>query len=237
MKNLVIILAIASLFFSACKTSQLSSYSDDVYTNPSEDKRLVRLANEERAKKEVEAKQKKEQERLAQKAKDDANPLYKDPNYNQDDYYDYQYASRVRRFNKPISGAGYYDNYYTNSYYYNQNPAMYGSSIYNSYNCMPSNQYNNYSNDLSMSLGYSNGYNNYGSYNPYGNSGYNNYGYNNYGSYNPYGYNSYGNNYGGYSSYNPYGYNSYGNNYGYVGFNYRGELYGVRCGCVGTAAW
>lgn len=220
MKNSVTVLIFCSLLLVACKTSQIVSYNDDVYANPAEEKRLAKIAQEEQAKKLEEEKQKAEESRLAQKAKDDANPLYKDPNYNQDDYYDYQYASRLRRFNQPLSGAGYYDNYYTNSYYYNQNPAMYGNSIYSSYNyyIMPSNQFNNFSNGISSGIAY--GYNSYGSYNSYyGNN------YCGYNSYYPYGYNNYyGNGYYGNSCYNsPYGYNSYyGTGYGYSPYGYNG---------------
>ncbi|MBA3666066.1 MAG: hypothetical protein H0W61_17955, partial [Bacteroidetes bacterium] len=221
MKKVILILPVLALLISSCKTSQLVAYSDDVYSSPSEDKRIAQLAAAEKAKKETAEKQEQELARQAQKAKDDANPYYKDPSYNKDDYYDYQYASRVKRFGSPVNGAGYYDNYYTNSYWYNQNPACYGTSIYSSYNyLMPSNQFNNYSNGLSFGMGYGNGYgsNSYGQYsgygcsNPYGYNGYNSAytsGYNNgyssgmYGyGYNPYGYSSYGS--------NPYGYNSYG---------------------------
>ena len=51
-----------------------------------------------------------------------------------DDYYDYSYAARIRRFQNPSYGFGYYNNYYTNSYYYNYDPYFYGTSIYSSYN-------------------------------------------------------------------------------------------------------
>ncbi|MDX2174530.1 MAG: hypothetical protein SFY56_15610 [Bacteroidota bacterium] len=223
MKKLVIISAIASLFFSACKTSQLTSFNDDAYTNPAEEKRMAKLAAEEQAKKDAENKQKMEQERLAQKAKDDANPLYKDPVYNSDDYYDYQYASRVRRFNQSINGAGYYDNYYTNQYYYNQNPSCYGTSIYSTYNYMPSNQFSYCGSGLSFG-GCNTGYSPYG-YNPYG---YNNYYGNNY-------YNTYGGYYGNNNGYYPYGYNNYyGYNFGtinnYYGNNYNNNGWGYLNG-------
>ena len=200
MKKILIPLAISSLFFVSCKTSQVQSYQDDVYVNPAEEKKLAKIAEAEKAKKDAEEKQKQIDAALAQKAKDDANTYYQDPQYNSDDYYDYKYASTIRRFQNPVSGCGYYDNYYTNSYMYNQNPAMYGSSIYNSYNWWsPSNQFNTYNNGLS--IGFSTG-------NYWGNGFYN-------GGYNPYCSNNYfGNYYGGYGTYgyNPYGFNSYGNN-------------------------
>lgn len=46
------------------------------------------------------------------------------------DYYDYEYAARLRRFHSPYVGAGYYDDFYTNRYYYDNTPAYYASSIY-----------------------------------------------------------------------------------------------------------
>ena len=51
-----------------------------------------------------------------------------------DDYYDYEYASRLRRFNDYNMGYGYYDDYYTNSYWYNYDPGFWGVSIYTGYN-------------------------------------------------------------------------------------------------------
>lgn len=219
MKRIFLIFTVLGLAFTSCKTSQIGGITDDVYASPSEEKKLNQLAAAEKAKKEAEEKQLQENAALAQKKKIDSNPYYQDPSYNQDDYYDYQYASRVRRFNDPVNGLGYYDNYYTNSYWYNQNPACYGTSIYSSYNyLMPSNQFNNYGSGLSMCFtsgnyyGYNN-YNNYGYYNPYG--------------YNPYGYNPYNNGFAnGYNAgfYNGlygsnYGYNGYGNNTGWGYFN------------------
>jgi len=244
MKKVFLVVPVLALILSSCNTSKIVTYSDDVYANPTEEKRLEKLAAEEKAKKEALEKQKEEEARLAQKAKDDANPYYQDPSFNSDDYYDYQYASRIRRFDNPIYGAGYYDNYYTNSYWYNQNPYMYGTSIYNSYNwLMPSNQFGYYSNGISLGLGYSSYYGNpyYGSGSCWNNGwGYNNpyygYGYNPYG-YNPYMagyYNGYNNGYySGYYGY-PYGYSSWNNGgWGYfnsydVNSGYSQMTYGVR---------
>lgn len=47
-----------------------------------------------------------------------------------DDYYDYEYAARLRRFHSPYVGAGYYDDFYTNRYYYDNTPPYYAASIY-----------------------------------------------------------------------------------------------------------
>ncbi|MBK7668086.1 MAG: hypothetical protein IPJ32_12580 [Sphingobacteriaceae bacterium] len=138
MKKVIIIAGIVSLALSACNTSKLVTYSDDIYANPSEERiEKARLAAEKKKKEEELAKKEAEERAAAlaaQKAIDDANPAYKDPVYDKDDYYDYQYASRIRRFDNPVNGVGYYDNYYTNYYWYNGNPGMYGTSIYSSYN-------------------------------------------------------------------------------------------------------
>jgi len=53
--------------------------------------------------------------------------------YDPDDYYDYAYTSRLRRFYHPY-GWGYYDSYYTNMYWYDYNPVSWGISIYSGYN-------------------------------------------------------------------------------------------------------
>lgn len=58
---------------------------------------------------------------------------YYDVDYDMDDYYDYMYASRIRRFHRPMPGFGYYDPFFTNMYWYNYDPFMFGNSIYSTY--------------------------------------------------------------------------------------------------------
>lgn len=208
MKKVIIIAGITSLVFGACTNMKKATYNDDVYVDPKEEKlERERLAAEQKKKQEEEEKKRKEEELAAQKAKDDANPAYKDPVYDKDDYYDYQYASRLRRFNNSVNGLGYYDDYYTNYYWYNYNPAYYGASIYSSYNwwgpsyCGPS-------------YGFGMGYN-WGS--PYYGYGYNPYGYSPYFGYNdPYmmGY------------YNGYNQGFYNGLYGYPYYGYNNPYYG-----------
>lgn len=54
--------------------------------------------------------------------------------FNYDNYYDYEYSSRLRRFqNDDFVSDDYYSDYYTNSYWYDQNPNSYGTSIYLGY--------------------------------------------------------------------------------------------------------
>ena len=58
---------------------------------------------------------------------------YYNDDFDYDNYYDYSYAARLRRFHHPFYGAGYYDSYYTNSYWYDYDPFLYGTSIYLGY--------------------------------------------------------------------------------------------------------
>jgi len=227
MKKLVIISSIALATLSSCNTQKwgISTYNDDVYANPKEDRiSEARIAAEKKLAQD--AIDKRYNDSIAsikqvQKEKDDTNPYYKEREFKYDDYYDYEYATRVKRFNNNINGLSYYDNYYTNSYWYSHNPYNYGVSVYNGYSWWGSN-YNNYSYNPSVSFynswgwGYGNQFNNgYNGYNPYLSGytqGYNN-GFNNgmYGNY--YGY---GNPYYGYVS--PFGYN-YGFATPYYGYN------------------
>ncbi|MGE0568207.1 MAG: hypothetical protein AB7O73_09675, partial [Bacteroidia bacterium] len=208
MKKAVFLIALASLFVVSCDSSRLLTYKDDVYSDPVEEKKLLLAKQASDRKKQEEEKKQKEAALLAQQEKDNANPYYQEPHYESDDYYDYEYASRLKRFHNPVYGTGYYDNYYTDSYWYNQNPSYCGNSIYSSYNWwMPSTQFGYYSNGFYTGIGNNYPYNN-GYYNPYFNQF--NYGYQPnyyYGSpwYNPYYYNGYspyysGNNWGYYNS-------------------------------------
>lgn len=62
------------------------------------------------------------------------NNYYNGDNYDyNNEYYDYEYSSRIRRFHRPYGGYGYYDNCYTNYYWYDYNPYNYGVSVYTSY--------------------------------------------------------------------------------------------------------
>jgi hypothetical protein len=129
----------------------------------------------------------------------DSAGTYVTNNYFYDDYYDYGYASRIRRFHHPEWGYNYYDDYFTNMYWYNHDPLMWGTSIYMGYNWMwPSYSYFrpgwymdfNFGFGLGIGWGYSSMWWDpfYSSYYPYyygypGYYGYNDYAYYNYNSY------------------------------------------------------
>ena len=78
-----------------------------------------------------------------------------------DDYYDYSFSSRIRRFHRPMYYSNYYGGLYTDYYWYNNDPFYCGTSIYYGYNW--NSPYYSY-----YSPYYSNNYNSYSAY------GYNN---------------------------------------------------------------
>ena len=142
---------------------------------------------------------------------------YYDQPFNYDDYYDDQYAVRIRRFHNYCPSYGYYDNYYTNSYWYTGNPYNYGTSIYMGYNFWGPSYYSfaynpGYGYYSNMGWGYDAWYSPWG-YSPYGYGGF---GY-------VYGYNPYGYGYG----YDPYGYGYNSNNY-YNSYDNNSYYYGPR---------
>jgi hypothetical protein len=61
------------------------------------------------------------------------NNYYGDVYFDSDDYYDYAYAARIRRFHNPNMAWGYYDPFFTNMYFYNYDPFFFGNSIYMTY--------------------------------------------------------------------------------------------------------
>ena len=153
-----------------------------------------------------------------QEQPDGANDKYYDNEEDYDDY-DYYYSSRIRRFDRPLRGFGYFDDCYVSSY--NYDPFWSGTTIYVGFDSYS--DYNrwrrwNYGPSFSYGFGYGPsfgwnfGYNNYYSpwncysynpYPPYGNVYYNNYYYGDYGYYGGYYNNGYynGNNNGGNGNY------------------------------------
>lgn len=213
MKKYFSLIALASVVLVSCTgTRNATSSIDDVYFDPKKDrviKKETDVAQYENTPADPNA------GKIGVSEADRNNPYYQDPNLGYDDYYDNTYASRINRFQRPVYGLGYYDSYYTNSYYYTGNPAMYGVSIYSGYNFWNPG-YSGWNYGIGMGYGY--GYSPYnsfwGAYNSpyYGMGG----GWNNpwmnpygYGGYNPWCNNYYGYG-GGYGWGNPYwsGYNS-----------------------------
>ncbi|MFN5370389.1 MAG: hypothetical protein ACK5B6_02905 [Bacteroidia bacterium] len=148
---------------------------------------------------------------------------YYEDDYDMDDYYDYMYASRIRRFNRPNAGFGYYDPFFTNAYWYTYDPFLFGNSIYSSYSFF--NPYVPWGWNTWSSPGFSFGWNSWTGWNV--GWGWNSWGYNPYSYYNPWRWNSWG--YNPYSpfAYNPFFYSPYSYGAGYMnGFN-NGFAYGM----------
>jgi hypothetical protein len=194
--------------FSSCSLTKNAGYTqDDLYLDPKKDQQVFYP-------KPVQAQE--EQNKLTQKTQatqTDNNPYYQDKDFAMDDYYDSEYASRIRRFHNPAYGLGYYDSFYTNSYFYNPNPYLYNVSIYNGYNFWGSSYMNYMYNpgwNMGLGLGFTNTWNNWGM-NSFGNSYYNPYysGFG-YGIGSPFGY--------GLNNYNPY--------YAGMGYGFNNGFYG-----------
>ena len=154
--------SIVLLFLSSCITSTHVHYSDPNYLGSTEFSSyddIVTVPSEE----------------IAQTQ--DTNTItdnYSSDYYEADDYYDYSYSSRIRRFHRPMYHSNYYGGLYTDYYWYNNDPFYCGTSIYYGYNWnSPYYSYNSYSPYY------------YNYYNPYSYNNYYTYRYNNHHSHSP----------------------------------------------------
>lgn len=178
-------IAIGVILSSCSSTKTASTFEDDIYYSSKDPKKpLPPTASSE----------KEEESRFTEGAaqSNERKESYYDDSFDYDDYYDYEYASRLRRFHNPCPGYSYYDNYYTNSYWYTSNPYHYGVSIYMGYNFWgPSYYVHNYSPGYYWGMNPYSGWSSWQNpYDPFYDP-FNSYSY--YG--NPYGYNSYWNGY------------------------------------------
>ena len=225
-----------------------SAYDDDIYYNPSKDKKHTAPVVQEKTITAPVVKQEQttqyyepqtqpvtqvnnatdtntvlqynsNQQNLpaGQTSNNNAQGGFYDDSFSYDDYYDYEYATRLRRFHHGCGHYGYYDNYYTNTYWYNSDPYYWGSSIYLGYSWWGPSYYS-YAFTPNLYFGYGYGYGTCWGYNPW-NYGYG-YGYGG-GYWNGYN-NGYWNGYHNGLAYNNYYYNSYDNNSYYGG---RGNSY------------
>lgn len=152
------------LFLSSCSTTYLSSGGDDVYftkqtakvaepsdnnagqnyhisTNTKAATEYTNVSGNEKGSEteDYTANQNRTQSDYSEYDTDEQgntiiNNYYYGDNYNLDDYYDYAYSSRIKRFHRyHYSGFGYYHGYYTDMYWYTYDPFYYGVSIYYGY--------------------------------------------------------------------------------------------------------
>ena len=238
MKTLVNLFA-AAILFSNCSSMQqtASTNSDDVYASAkdkpsakvSENKTTVAApTNPEQFTSQEEKQPNSTAVEQDEKGNTYITNKYYDSDFDYDDYYDYEYAVRMKRFYHPVSNYGYYDNYYSNSYWYSGNPHHWGLSVYLGYNWWgPSYySYNYYPQSYSYAgwgAGY--GWNNGWGYNGWGGNNCGNgwgygggYGYGHNNGYNNGYWDGYWNGYyNGMANNNNYYYNSYDNSGNYYG--------------------
>ena len=134
---------ILSFLLSSCKLEQ-NAYYDDVYTTTI-DRQYVENTPHQNVNNADPKLVYSESETVYD---DNGNPVQTNNYYyyDEDNYYDYAYAARIRRFHTEVSlGFGYYDPCFTNLYWYDPCYPNFGVSIYLGYNwCWPSVYYRPY---------------------------------------------------------------------------------------------
>jgi hypothetical protein len=140
--------SIVLLFLSSCITSSHVHYSDPNYLGSSEFSSYEEIVTEPVS------------EIYQTQDTDTITDNYYSEYDVADDYYDYSFSSRIRRFHRPMYYSNYYGGLYTDYYWYNNDPFYCGTSIYYGYNW--NSPYYSY---YSYSPYY---YNNYNSYSAYG---------------------------------------------------------------------
>ncbi len=176
MKKHLFIAPITLILTGCANLTQLqTSYPDDLYYIPGEQTNIQNPAPDINNNNNLSPKQQQnrldmvysdlpESDTLASNNPEDSNQ-YQNRQFDMDDYYDYEYAARLRRFHSPYYGYDYYDGFYTNLYWYSYNPFDFGWSIYLGYNWWyPSSYYSwywpysFYSPSMAYWYGYQNGF-------------------------------------------------------------------------------
>ncbi|MBO7227198.1 MAG: hypothetical protein J6V33_06415, partial [Bacteroidales bacterium] len=132
--NVVVIMFFS--FFGKTAVAQIENY-DETYYSPSKNEVVVEQYSAVALYKDTTVKNVPEEVMLELEGtplKVDVEAKSMSVSYDESDYYDYSYAARIRRFDAPVVGIGYYDDYYTNMYWYTYNPNYWGVSIYLGYN-------------------------------------------------------------------------------------------------------
>ncbi|MCU0432750.1 MAG: hypothetical protein MUC87_04785 [Bacteroidia bacterium] len=138
--TLLALSGIALLALGSCSSMKMSKSApeqDDIYYSLKDakaDRKAAAKAKEEEEQRMREAAEARELAEAQRVARSKPGSDYYDEPFDYDDYYDYEYAARLRRFGPgAVNGCGYYDPFFTNSYFYTGNPYNYGTSIYNGY--------------------------------------------------------------------------------------------------------
>lgn len=150
MKSLIILIPVIAVLLYSCSSSQTTGTAyDDVYysskqnNTPSKEATRVASGTETYTSKEVYNNAQYDSRFSDGQAKSEA---YSSDEFEMEDYYDYEYSSRIKRFHEDNPGMSYYDEYYTDNYYYTDDPSTYGTDIYGGYGNPTSN--------LSVSVGF-----------------------------------------------------------------------------------
>ena len=114
--------SIVLLFLSSCITSSHVHYSDPNYLGSSEFSSYEEIVTEPVS------------EIYQTQDTDTITDNYYSEYDVADDYYDYSFSSRIRRFHRPMYYSNYYGGLYTDYYWYNNDPFYCGTSIYYGYN-------------------------------------------------------------------------------------------------------
>ena len=114
--------SIVLLFLSSCITSSHVHYSDPNYLGSSEFSSYKEIVTEPVS------------EIYQTQDTDTITDNYYSEYDVADDYYDYSFSSRIRRFHRPMYYSNYYGGLYTDYYWYNNDPFYCGTSIYYGYN-------------------------------------------------------------------------------------------------------
>jgi len=148
MKRLIPLLALLS-FFAACQSpGTVFYYEEDAYFTEAdaraEMRRRAQAASQETSVEEFDRRY--QESRSAEPAAAQDNGFQRDEYGNiiisndfdrqpvaMDEYHDYTYSARVRRFGQQSGSWNYYDPFHTNHYWYSQNPGNWGMSIYSTY--------------------------------------------------------------------------------------------------------
>jgi hypothetical protein len=140
LKNTAFILSFLSIAVtvSSCGIEFTAYGYDDVYASPNERaKRQVNVVQRESTNCYQDPAYEKITEVYSDTLDTDSADIVEGENnyssYDEDDYYDYAYSARIRRFHRPYLMYDYYADYYTNLYWYTYDPWYWGTSIYLGY--------------------------------------------------------------------------------------------------------
>lgn len=133
--SIVWLAALAVMLIASCSTNKV--FVDDMYYDLSDADREYRTQQARKQQAENLSKQ-AETVKPDYEADQNGNIVIRndyadDSQFAFDDYYDYAYSARIRRFGSGYNTWSYYDPYYTNLYWYNPYSYNWGVSIYQTY--------------------------------------------------------------------------------------------------------